>query len=159
MPSSLATQLARSVSLNAPLLSDSARKKHAATSSYLFSSSTNAQTEDLDSIHALAVNATAQLRLRYKDLAQNTVFEPQALPGALLFSAAAKETDRTLLTRDQARALDEALSRCLLALGPCLLDPVSGRVIEWLVRRFRCVLFSPLATPRINNILESMNSI
>ncbi|KLO17716.1 hypothetical protein SCHPADRAFT_845947 [Schizopora paradoxa] len=133
MPTSLAAQLAQAVSLNAPLLSESARKKHRGTS-YLFTS-TSAQTEDIESIHALAINALGQLRLIYPafrdlDSTENEIYQ-------LLFSSKAKETDRTLLSRDEAKALDDALKYCLRILGPCLQDSAAGKVIEWLVRRFR----------------------
>ena len=133
MPSSLATQLAQAVSLNVPLLSESQRKKHRAVS-YLFSS---AESEDLDSIHALALNAVGQLRLtntafRYLDSSENVHYQR-------IFSQRAKETDRTLLSREDAKQLDGAIRHCLRILGPCLLETPAGKIIEWLVRRFRCV--------------------
>ncbi|KAI5117129.1 hypothetical protein M0805_007713 [Coniferiporia weirii] len=134
MPSILAAQLAKSVSLNAPLLSETGRKKHFASSSYLFSSSTKGQIDDLDSIHALAINALTQLRRIYPSLA---VFDDYARAYQVLFSQKAKETDRTLLAKDELSEVNDALKSLLRALGCCLLEGTAGRVIEWLVRRFR----------------------
>ncbi|THH02630.1 hypothetical protein EW145_g6726 [Phellinidium pouzarii] len=134
MPSTLAAQLAKNVSLNAPLLSETARKKHFASSSYLFSSSTKSQIDDLDTIHALAINALSQLRCVYPSLG---AFNDYAQVYRCLFSQKAKETDRTLLGRDELNDVNEALRECLRALGCCLLEGTAGRVLEWLVRRFR----------------------
>lgn len=141
MPSSLAAQLARSVSLNAPLLAESTRKKHVASSSYLFASSAataNLQLEDLDSIHALATNALAQLKQLHPAF---VAFDDDSRVYQQVFSHRAKETDRTLLGREEVQALDDALRTILRCLGPCLMESVAGKVLEWLVRRFRCVLF------------------
>ncbi|KAL5525140.1 UTP10 [Sanghuangporus sanghuang] len=134
MPSSLATQLAKGVSLNAPLLSETARKKHFASSSYLFSPSTKGQIDDLDTIHALALNALSQLRQIHSSL---SAFDEQSLVYRALFSHRAKETDRTLLAREDLAELDASIKTCLAAIGPCLLDNTAGRVLEWLIRRFR----------------------
>ncbi len=105
-----------------------------AGTTYLFTSS-YAQTDDVESIHALALNALGQLRLIYPvfrdlDSPSNEYYQ-------LLFSPRAKETDRTLLGKDEAKAVDDALKHCLRILGPCLLDSAAGKVVEWLVRRFR----------------------
>ncbi|KAH8112066.1 hypothetical protein DFH11DRAFT_1788270 [Phellopilus nigrolimitatus] len=134
MPSSLAAQLAKGVSLNAPLLSETARKKHFASSSYLFSSSTKGQIDDLDSIYALAANALAQLRLIYPSFA---AFNDSSQVHRSLFSQRAKDTDRTLLANEELKELNDAIRACLMALGPCLLEEPAGRILEWLVRRFR----------------------
>lgn len=142
MPTSLAAQLAQAVSLNAPLLSEAARKKHRGTS-YLFTSS-SAQTEDIESIHALALNALGQLRLIYP--AFRDIDSPNNENYQVLFSSKAKETDRTLLAKDEAKTVDDAVKHCLRILGPCLLDSAAGKVIEWLVRRFRCVTMLSLYT-------------
>ncbi|EJD05052.1 uncharacterized protein FOMMEDRAFT_105292 [Fomitiporia mediterranea MF3/22] len=134
MPTALASQLAKGVSLNAPLLSETARKKHFASSSYLFSASTKGQIDDLDSIHALVLNALAQLRHIYPSVA---AFDEQSQEYRLLFSQRARETDRTLLAKDDLAELNAALKSCLSALGTCLMENTAGRIIEWLVRRFR----------------------
>lgn len=134
MPSSLAAQLAKGVSLNAPILSETQRKKHFALSSYLFSTSTKSQIDDLDSIHALAESALLQLRLL---VPESETFNPNSPTYRSLFSQHARDTDRTLLTKDGQAELDTAIQTCLRSLGPCLLESQAGRVIEWLVRRFR----------------------
>ncbi len=125
MPSSLATQLAQTASLNAALLVDRARRKP--TQSYLFTGR-EADKHDLDSIHAFALNAFIQLRQwnpaiqRYEDA---------------LFSDASKGLDRTLLPADGAKDLNENISAFLPLLGKDLMEMPTGRVLEWLVRRFR----------------------
>ena len=135
MPSSLASQLAKGVSLNAPLLSETARKKHYASSSYLFSVSSKSQIDDLDAIHALATNALEHLKHIYPSVL--TISDKGSHTYRYVFSQHARDTDRTLLTPDELTELNTALKRCMQALGPCLLEGHTGRVIEWLVRRFR----------------------
>ena len=145
MPTLLAAQLAKSISLNAPLLSESTRKKNLAAS-YLFTPHTDAggqlhangvaAVDDPDTIYALASNALAQLSHAYPSLA-STLLEESADVNRLLFSHAAKDTDRTLLARDEGAQLSNAIKMCLAALGPYLLETATGRIIEWLVRRFR----------------------
>ncbi|KAH9989552.1 hypothetical protein BJV77DRAFT_1069406 [Russula vinacea] len=105
MPSSLATQLAQTASLNSALLVDRARRKP--TQSYLFTGR-EADKHDLESIHAFALNAFIQLR-QWNPAIQK--YE------SALFSDAAKGLDRTLL--------------------PDLTELPTGRLLEWLVRRFR----------------------
>ena len=128
MPSSLATQLAQSVSLNSALLVDRARRKP--TQSYLFTER-EADKHDLESIHALALNAFIQLRQWNPALHS---YEHS------LFSDAAKGIDRTLLPLEEAKELDGKISGFLPLLGSDLMEMPTGRVLEWLVRRFRCVL-------------------
>ena len=139
MPTSLASQLAKSTSLNAPLLSETARKKHFASSSYLFSANAKGQIDDLDSIFALAGNALAQLKQIYPSVA---VFDEDSDVHQRLFSQRARETDRTLLGREEAEEVNKAIASFMRALGPCLLETTAGRVIEWLVRRFRVQEFN-----------------
>ena len=125
MPSTLATQLAQTASLNSALLVDRARRKP--TQSYLFTAR-EADNHDFESIYALASNAFIQLRQwvpsvqRYEDA---------------LFSEAAKGLDRTLLPAVEARELDEKISTFLPLLGKDLMEMPTGRLLEWLVRRFR----------------------
>lgn len=134
MPSLLAAQLAKSVSLNAPLLTETARKKHFASSSYLFSASSKAQIDDIDTIYALAINALAQLKRVYPSLYS---FNEQSQVYRCIFSQRARETDRTLLAPRDAKELNDAIKTLTQALGCCLMVDATGRVIEWLVRRFR----------------------
>jgi U3 small nucleolar RNA-associated protein 10 len=125
MVSSLAAQLAQNASLNASLLVDRTRRKP--TESYLFTGE-DADQYDLDSLYALAVNGFLQLESLNPSLG---AYEDA------LFSNAAKATDRTLLTAEAIAELDASISSCLQALGPYLLDAPTGKVLEWLVRRFR----------------------
>lgn len=125
MPSSLATQLAQSVSLNSTLLVDRARRKP--TQSYLFTER-EADKHDLESIHGLALNALIQLR-QWNPALQT--YE------STLFSDAAKGMDRTLLPLEEAREFDGKISGFLPLLGNDLMEVPTGRVLEWLVRRFR----------------------
>ena len=129
MVSSLASQLAQGSSLNAGLLVDPSRRT--LTESYLF---TGRETDhhDLDSIHALAANAFLQLRQL------NTAF---ASHEHALFSDAAKGVDRTLLSREAIAALNKNLAEFLPLLGPYLMEIPTGKVLEWLVRRFRFVSY------------------
>ncbi|KIP06398.1 hypothetical protein PHLGIDRAFT_128310 [Phlebiopsis gigantea 11061_1 CR5-6] len=125
MASSLATQLAQNASLNASLLVDRSRRKP--THSYLFSSR-EADQHDLDSLHALAVNAFFRLK---------TVQPILSGYEDALFSEAAKATDRTLQNAETNAKLDESLNSFLPLLGPYLLESPTGKILEWLVRRFR----------------------
>jgi len=123
---SLAAQLAKGASLNTGLLVDRSRRKSA--ESYLFTGR-EAHQHDLDSIHALGVNAILQL----------VSLDPSLLPFQdKLFSDYARSTDRTLLSAEANAELDESIDACLSLLGPYLMEAPTGKVIEWLVRRFRC---------------------
>lgn len=124
--SSLAEQLARGASLNANLLNEKSRSQ-AASESYLFSPK-EARQHDLDSLHALGLNGFLQLKSLQPDLAH---FE-QAL-----FSDSSRHLDRTLQPAEQNASLDSTISAFLPTLGPFLLDAPTGKVLEWLVRRFR----------------------
>jgi U3 small nucleolar RNA-associated protein 10 len=125
MASSLAKQLAQNTSLNSSLLVDRSRRKP--TLSYLFTPR-EADQHDLDSIHALAVNAFFRLKTVEPTL---TAYEDS------LFSDAAKATDRTLQNAEANAKLNESLNSFLPLLGPYLMESPTGKIIEWLVRRFR----------------------
>lgn len=125
MTSSLAAQLAQGASLNSALLVDRSKRKH--SESYLFTGK-EANHHDLHSIHALALNGFAHLSSinpTFKSFKQT------------LFSDAAKTVDRTLLAKEKAEELGLTIGRFLRLLGPYLLDAPSGKVLEWLVRRYR----------------------
>jgi U3 small nucleolar RNA-associated protein 10 len=51
-----------------------------------------------------------------------------------------KDVDRTLLSKDKNEELDGNLKGFLRLLGPWLMEGMVGKVLEWLVRRFRCVI-------------------
>lgn len=135
MPSLLASQLSQGISLNAPLLSETARRKHFSSSSYLFSSLSKSQIDDLDAIHALSINALEHLKHIYPSVL--AISDKNSHTFRLVFSSRARETDRTLITPEELTELNAALKQCMQALGPCLMEGHTGRIIEWLVRRFR----------------------
>ena len=123
--SSLVAQLAQGASLNSNILSQ--RRKH--SKSYLFTEK-EADQHDLESIHALGVNGLLQL----SSLDHSLRAYEQAL-----FSDAVKDVDRTLLSADADAELSKNIAGFLTKLGPHLLEPPTGKVIEWLVKRFRYV--------------------
>ena len=128
MSSSLAKQLAQGASLNASILVDRSRRRP--TQSYLFTAR-EADQHDLDSIHALGINGFQRLKSIEPALSN---YEDA------LLSDAAKATDRTLLNSEANAKLDTAIGGLFSVLGPYLLEAPTGKVIEWLVRRFRCVV-------------------
>ena len=54
-----------------------------------------------------------------------------------MFSDTIKDLDRTLLTKEQNDVLDSNLAAFLKLCGPWVLEGMVGKVLEWLVRRFR----------------------
>ncbi|KAF8154101.1 hypothetical protein B0H34DRAFT_800000 [Crassisporium funariophilum] len=123
--SSLAAQLAQNASLNTALLVDRSRRKP--VSSYLFTGR-EADQHDLQAIHALGVNSLLHLA------SVNPALEKYE---HALFSDQAKATDRTLLPADASDELDKSIEEFLLLLGPYLMEAPTGKILEWLVRRFR----------------------
>ncbi|CAA7262090.1 unnamed protein product [Cyclocybe aegerita] len=123
--SSLAAQLAQNASLNASLLVD--RSKRKPTVSYLFTGR-EADQHDLDAIHALGINSLLHLASVRPGLKK---YEE------ILFSERARETDRTMLTKENVEELNEAIEDFLLLLGPYLMEAPATKILEWLVRRFR----------------------
>ncbi|KAG8879331.1 snoRNA-binding rRNA-processing protein utp10 [Tulasnella sp. 331] len=126
MASALATQLAQGTSLNADLLRNTRKQRHYGFT-YLFSSEEAAQ-HDLDSIYALGQNGFAAL------CALDTTLEEL---GRDLFSNAARVADRTVVSPDQLAALQGTLAKFMTRMSMYLMEPPAGKVIEWLVRRFR----------------------
>ena len=127
MVSSLAAQLAQGASLNSALLVDKSRRKP--TESYLFTPK-EAHQHDLDSIYALGSNGFTQL----------ATLEPSLRSyDNSLFSDQARALDITLQPAEVVAKLNETLNAFLPLLGPYLLENPTGRVMEWLVRRFRYV--------------------
>ena len=124
---SLAVQLAQNASLNKALLVDRSRRKP--RESYLFTGK-EADNHDLDSLHALGINGLIQLSSLNPQL---RTFEDS------LFSDQARSTDRTLLSTELNEQLNKNIAAFLPLLGPYLLESPSNKVLEWLVRRFRCV--------------------
>jgi U3 small nucleolar RNA-associated protein 10 len=127
MVSSLATQLAQGSSLNAAFITERTSGKRKTTQSYLFTGR-DAAKYDLDTVYALAANGLLQLRSLDGRLSN---FEES------LFSSRARETDRTLQTKEENVKLDATIEDFLALIGPFLLEASAGKVLEWLVRRFR----------------------
>ncbi|KAG6909155.1 hypothetical protein DXG01_001782 [Tephrocybe rancida] len=123
--SSLAAQLAQNASLNTALLVDRSRRK--AAESYLFTGR-EADQYDLESIHALGVNALLHLAQLSPSLRK---YEDQ------LFSDYAKASDRTLLSTEANAQLDAGIGAFLALLGSYVMEAPTGKILEWLVRRFR----------------------
>ncbi|KJA24974.1 hypothetical protein HYPSUDRAFT_200217 [Hypholoma sublateritium FD-334 SS-4] len=128
--SSLATQLAQTSSLNASLLVDRSRRK--VTLSYLFTGR-EADQHDVEAIHALGVNSLIHLSAIH--------------PGHRSHAAA----DGGGL--EEAEELNKTLEEFLWLLSPYLLEPPTGKIIEWLVRIFRVHEFNveavlPLFLPK-----------
>ncbi|KAI6126293.1 hypothetical protein EDD16DRAFT_1553513 [Pisolithus croceorrhizus] len=140
MPSALAAQLAASASLNASLLQDRSKKRQ--TDSYLFTGR-DAASHDLDSVHAIATSASSHLcALSPVFLSQTVKYGPDGSSinvdfEQTLFSEAAKNMDRTLQTGEVTANLDRNINAFLVLLGPWLMEAPTGKVLEWLVRRFR----------------------
>jgi hypothetical protein len=162
MPSALASQLAASASLNASLL-DAHTNKRRRTESYLFTGR-DADVHDLDSIHALASNAFAQLSSLSPAFTARTI--KLASDGSslsvdfdqTLFSEAARNVDRTMQSREANANLDRTLNAFLSLLGPWLMEAPTSKVLEWLVRRFRYVFVSSCWASATDSVLEaSMN--
>jgi hypothetical protein len=143
MPSALASQLAISASLNASLL-EAHTSKRRRTESYLFTGR-DADLHDLDAIHALSSNAFAQLCSLSPVFSARTIklgSDGSSLSvdfDQTLFSEAARNTDRTMQSRDANANLDSTLNTFLSLLGPWLMEAPTSKVLEWLVRRFRSV--------------------
>ena len=132
MVSSLAAQLAQGASLNSYLLADRSKRKW--PDSYLFTER-EADQHDLDAIRALGLNGLMQLRSLEPKLAS---YEDS------LFSESTRSLDRTLLSKEQDEELNIILRGCLRLLGPYVLDPPTGKVLEWFVQRYRFVFSSIL---------------
>ncbi|PFH46286.1 hypothetical protein AMATHDRAFT_155738 [Amanita thiersii Skay4041] len=121
----IAAQLAQNASLNTAFLVDRSRRKP--RDSYLFTGR-DAEHHDTDSLHALGLNGLIQLSELNPSL---RIFEN------ILFSEQAKSTDRTLLTSDANAQLNKSIAAFLSLLGPYLLESPTGKVLEWLIKRFR----------------------
>lgn len=125
MASSLASQLANIGPLDRDRLQAATSKFRP---SFLFPPRQAASLSNED-IHSLAYNGYLAL------LAQDSRFERFENP---IFGEKAKVTDRTILTKDENAKLDEALDSLLRLLASRFLLKSTGKVLEWLIRRFRC---------------------
>ncbi|KAG8860617.1 snoRNA-binding rRNA-processing protein utp10 [Serendipita sp. 411] len=118
----LATQLARTASLNANFLQN---KKN--VESYLFTQE-QARHHDLDAVYQLAQNGLELLSVGSKHL--------KTLKSSLL-TPSSRFTDRTMLSKEENAAIDEEVETLLFAISPFLMEQAASKVVEWLVRRFR----------------------
>lgn len=125
--SSLAAQLASIASLDSSRLK--AAKQSATAPSYLFTPTEAAQ-HDLETIHSLGINGLEELRQLDPSL---DVFEDD------VFGEAAKQADRLLLPLSENQRLGATLDVFLGRLSRHIPLRAAAKVIEWLVRRFRCV--------------------
>lgn len=92
------------------------------TQSYLFTAKEAAQ-HDLESLHALALSALPA--------------DTDLIRFSKLFGDSSKDLDRALLTKEDNEKLNKLIKDYLALLSPNLLSARSGRILEWLVRRFR----------------------
>ena len=100
--------------------------------SYLFSPR-QAATQSIADVYALGHNGYLAL------LAKSPGLAPME---SILFSDQAKQTDRTMLSREANARLNEELGRALRILSSNILLRPCGQVLEWLIRRFRCASFN-----------------
>ncbi len=136
MTTALAAQLAQNASKNAELLIARSRNVFPVTESYLFSSK-DARQHDFDSVLALAQNGVAQLELLSPGIFGKS---------AWLFESHSRDYDRTSVPAKEIKRLNAAIKDTLSAISPFLMEAASSKVIEWLVRRFRCVSRRPWGT-------------
>ena len=124
MSSSLASQLAGIGSLDAARLSAATAKSRP---SFLFSPRQAASLSNSE-IHALGYNGFLSL------LSEDPRLERYETP---LFGEKAKTTDRALLTKEENAKLDRIIAGLMRAVAGKFLVKNTGKVIEWLIRRFR----------------------
>ncbi|KAK9703316.1 snoRNA-binding rRNA-processing protein utp10 [Basidiobolus ranarum] len=125
MASSLALQLQGIRTVDNPLGNDKFTSKFKA--SFLFDSR-QAADYDLDTIFSLGINGLAELKQLNSHFAQ---FEKT------LFSESIKSVDRVLQTKEDNEKLDASILAFLQQLSPYFLLKPAGKVLEWLIRRFR----------------------
>jgi U3 small nucleolar RNA-associated protein 10 len=128
MTSSLAAQLQKISAASTNTLNT--RKLKAIHSTSLIFDPAHAATQDLHTIHSIALEGFNELCL----------LDPRFYAFERgLFSDQSKEVDRLLLTKPEVQELDASIEAFLqLVSGRLLLRP-AVKAVEWLVRRFRCV--------------------
>ncbi|KAJ3208455.1 HEAT repeat-containing protein 1, partial [Entophlyctis luteolus] len=129
--SSSASALASQLSALAPASSAASKRNRRAPVSLLFADPAAAAAADLDpdAFFALGVSGLAGLSLLQSDF--SPVFSNS------LFSDALRNTDRMLLSRDEADSLNKLISKFLTAVSPFFLNPAAFKALEWLVYRFQ----------------------
>ncbi|CEP08664.1 hypothetical protein [Parasitella parasitica] len=122
--SSLKQQLKKIGTLDLRNVSEASRKSKA---SFLFSAR-EAADQDLETIYSIAKNGIMELVILDEKFA---AFEKT------LFSEAMKSVDRILQTKEENDKLDTSINAFLSQLSPYFLLKPSGKVLEYLIRRFR----------------------
>ena len=85
---------------------------------------------ELDAVYQLALGGLEVLKKN----------EPRLKPfEATLFSPSAKEVSRELQTKEANARLDESVNTFLSLLAPFYLEKATHKVLEYLIRRYRCV--------------------
>ena len=126
MKTSLATQLAVIAAHSSNPLDLKAQKK-AHSQSLLFDRSV-AASQDFNTIYQLCVEGFQELcQMDKKFLGFSRS----------IFSEQSKREDRSQMTLEQNRELDEVLESFLRLVGPKLLLKPALKAVEWLIRRFR----------------------
>lgn len=131
MTSSLAAQLANIGTLDRDRLQASTSKFRP---SFLFPPRQAASLSN-EEIHDLAYNGFLAL------LAQDNRFDRFDGP---IFGEKAKVTDRTIVTKEENKKLDDILNALIRLLASKFLLKSAGKVLEWLIRRFRLASFLSL---------------
>ncbi|KAI9486718.1 MAG: hypothetical protein EXX96DRAFT_646489 [Benjaminiella poitrasii] len=122
--SSLKQQLKKIGTLDLRNVSEVSRKTRA---SFLFSAR-EAADQDLDTIYSIAYNGIMELVIIDEKF---SAFEKT------LFSEKMKSVDRILQTKEENEKLDASINAFLCQLAPYFLLKPSGKVLEYLIRRFR----------------------
>ncbi|RCI06452.1 HEAT repeat-containing protein 1 [Rhizopus stolonifer] len=122
--SSLKQQLKKIGTLDLRSVSEASRKTRA---SFLFSAR-EAADQDLETIYSIAYNGIMELVILDEKFA---AFEKT------LFSEKMKSVDRVLQTKEENEKLDASINSFLSQLSPYFLLKPSGKVLEYLIRRFR----------------------
>ena len=130
MTTALSAQLARIAATSTNSLDLKAQKK-AHSQSLIFDSSV-AATQDFDIIYQICIEGyqeICQIDARFSGFARS------------IFSVQSKQQERTQMTAAQNSELDEVLESFLSLVGVILQLKPALKAVEWLVRRYRCVMW------------------
>lgn len=131
MASSLAAQLSQIAATSTNQL-DLKAQKAAHSQSLIFEKSV-AKSQDFNTIYRLCYEGFEELCLLDSRFAEF---------GRSIFSEQSKTEDRTEMTSDQNKQLDNVLESFLALVGARLLLNPAVKAVDWLIRRFRCVSIS-----------------
>ncbi|KAG9305887.1 hypothetical protein G9A89_016539 [Geosiphon pyriformis] len=130
MTTSLSIQLKKIANGDALRATQTLIQKHRA--SFLFDSK-QAADYDLNTIHSIGIAGLEELKKIDQGFAE---YEDT------LFSEAVKNVDRVLQTEEENKKLNKCIARFLRCLSPYFLVKPAGKVLEWLIRRFRIQEFN-----------------